>query len=105
MGMFPPTLDWGHEVWTSLVWIAKAWAIPAVSTLVILVLIRRFTVWGKQFWRITGDYFTGPASVKVWFWLGALLLAVIIGVRLDVLFSCQSKDMLSSFQAVASGIA
>ncbi|PXX11108.1 ABC transporter ATP-binding protein/permease [Mycolicibacterium moriokaense] len=102
--MFIPTLDWGHEVWTSLVWIAKAWAIAAVSTLVILVLIGRFTVWGKQFWRITGDYFTGPASVKIWLWLAVLLLSVIIGVRLDVLFSYQSNDMLSSFQSVASGI-
>jgi putative ATP-binding cassette transporter len=102
--MFIPTLDWGHEVWTSLVWIAKAWVIAAVSTLVILVLIGRFTVWGKQFWRITGDYFTGPASVKVWLWLAVLLLSVIIGVRLDVLFSYQSNDMLSSFQSVASGI-
>jgi putative ATP-binding cassette transporter len=102
--MFIPTLDWGHEVWTSLVWIAKAWAIAAVSTLVILVLIGRFTVWGKQFWRITGAYFTGPASVKIWLWLAVLLLSVIIGVRLDVLFSYQSNDMLSSFQSVASGI-
>jgi putative ATP-binding cassette transporter len=102
--MFTPTLDWGNELWTSLWWIAKAWAIAAVSTLVILVLIGRFTTWGKQFWRITGDYFTGPASVKIWLWLGVLLLSVIIGVRLDVLFSYQSNDMLSSFQSVASGI-
>ena len=102
--MFTPTLDWGNELWTSLVWIAKAWAIAAVSTLVILVLIGRFTTWGKQFWRITGAYFTGPASVKVWLWLAALLLSVIIGVRLDVLFSYQGNDMLSSFQSVASGI-
>jgi putative ATP-binding cassette transporter len=102
--MFTPTLDWGNELWTSLWWIAKAWAIAAVSTLLILVLIGRFTTWGKQFWRITGDYFTGPASVKIWLWLGVLLLSVIIGVRLDVLFSYQSNDMLSSFQSVASGI-
>jgi putative ATP-binding cassette transporter len=102
--MFTPTLDWGNELWTSVMWIAKAWAIAAVSTLVILVLIGAFTTWGKQFWRITGDYFTGPASVKIWLWLGVLLLSVIIGVRLDVLFSYQSNDMLSSFQSVASGI-
>jgi putative ATP-binding cassette transporter len=102
--MFTPTLDWGNEWWTSLIWIAKAWAIAAVSTLVILVLIGRFTTWGKQFWRITGAYFTGPASLKIWLWLGVLLLSVIIGVRLDVLFSYQSNDMLSSFQSVASGI-
>jgi putative ATP-binding cassette transporter len=102
--MFTPTLDWGNELWTSLWWIAKAWAIAAVSTLVILTLIGRFTTWGKQFWRITGAYFTDPASVKVWLWLAALLLLVVAGVRLDVLFSYQGNDMLSSFQSVASGI-
>jgi vitamin B12/bleomycin/antimicrobial peptide transport system ATP-binding/permease protein len=104
MDMFTPTLDWGNELWTSLWWIAKAWAIAAVSTLVVLVLIGRSTVWGKQFWRVTGAYFTGPSSVKVWLWLAALLLSVIIGVRLDVLFSYQSNDMLTSFQVVAAGL-
>jgi len=102
--MFIPTLDWGNELWASAVWIAKAWAIAAVATLVILLLIGLFTTWGKQFWRVTGAYFTGPSSLKVWLWLAALLLSVIIGVRLDVLFSYQSNDMLTSFQSVASGL-
>ena len=31
--MFTPTLDWGNELWASLVWIAKAWAIAAIATL------------------------------------------------------------------------
>jgi putative ATP-binding cassette transporter len=104
MEMFTPTLDWGSELWTSLVWIAKAWAIAAVSTLVILVLIGRFTTWGRQYWRITGDYFTGRSSVLVWLWLGALLLSVIMGVRLDVLFSFQNNDMSTSFQVIAQGL-
>jgi putative ATP-binding cassette transporter len=103
--MFTPTLDWGSELWTSLIWIARAWAIAAICTLVILVLLARFTKWGRQFWRITGAYFTGPDSVKVWLWLGALLLSVIAGVRLDVLFSFQGNDMMTSFQVVAGGIA
>jgi vitamin B12/bleomycin/antimicrobial peptide transport system ATP-binding/permease protein len=102
--MFTPTLDWGSEIWTSLVWIARAWAIAAVCTLVILVLIANFTRWGRQFWRITGEYFTGPSSLKVWLWLGLLLLAVIAGVRLDVLFSFQGNDMMTSFQVIAAGI-
>jgi vitamin B12/bleomycin/antimicrobial peptide transport system ATP-binding/permease protein len=104
MEMFTPTLDWGSELWKSLVWIAKAWAIAAVSTLVILALIGRFTNWGKQFWRITSKYFTGRPSVLVWLWLGVLLLSVIMGVRLDVLFSFQSNDMLTSFQVIAQGL-
>jgi putative ATP-binding cassette transporter len=103
--MFAPTLDWGSEIWTSLIWVARAWAIAAVCTLVILVLLAKFTTWGRQFWRITGAYFIGPDSVKVWLWLGALLLSVIAGVRLDVLFSFQGNDMMTSFQVVAAGIA
>ena len=98
MELFTPTLDWGSEVCTSLVWIAKAWAIAAVCTLAVLVLIGLFTTWGRQFWRITGAYFTGPGSVKVWLRLGAMLLSVVTGVRLDVLFSYQGNDMLSSLQ-------
>jgi vitamin B12/bleomycin/antimicrobial peptide transport system ATP-binding/permease protein len=104
MEMFTPTLDWGSEIWTSLVWIARAWAIAAVSTMVILALIGRFTTWGKQYWRITGNYFTGRSSVLVWSWLAVLLLSVIMGVRLDVLFSFQSNDMLTSFQVIAQGL-
>ena len=102
---FAPTLDWGNELWTSLIWVAKGWAIAAAVTLIILVLLGRYTTWGRQFWRITGAYFTGAESIKVWVWLGVLLLLVVAGVRLDVLFTYQSSDMLTAFQAVAAGIA
>jgi len=102
--MFTPTLDWGNEWRASLIWIAEAWAIAAVATVAILALIFRYTTWGRQFWRITGAYFTGRESVKIWFWLAAMLLLVIIGVRIDVLFSYYSNDMMTSFQVIAAGI-
>ena len=103
--MFTPTLDWGTELVTSLIWIATAWVIAAVCTLVILVLIARYTRWGKQYWRVTSAYFTGRESVKIWLWLAALLLSVMVGVRLTVLFSYQGNDMLTSFQIIAEGVA
>jgi vitamin B12/bleomycin/antimicrobial peptide transport system ATP-binding/permease protein len=103
--MFAPTLDWGHELLISLKWIGQAWLIAAVATLVICTLLAKYTVWGRQFWRITGDYFKGPESVKVWLWLAAILLSVIFGVRLSVLFTFQGSDMMTSFQVVASGVA
>jgi putative ATP-binding cassette transporter len=102
--MWTPTLDWGSELWVSLIWLAKAWAIAAVATLVICVLIARFTVWGRQFWRITGAYFSGAESVKVWLWLGLILFVVMLGVRVDVLLSYYSNDMSNAFQAVAGGL-
>jgi putative ATP-binding cassette transporter len=102
--LFTFSIDWGRALFLSAIWIARAWAIAAVCTLVVLVLIARYTTWGRQFWRITGAYFTGPHSVKVWLWLAALLLSVIVGVRLNVLFSYQGNDMMSAAQAAFTGI-
>ncbi len=83
-------------------WIAQGWAIAAIVTLAILRPDRPLHHYGaEQFWRITGDYFTGPSSVKVWLWLGAILLIVVAGVRLQVLLSYFSNDMGNSFQVVA----
>ncbi|WP_278221244.1 ABC transporter ATP-binding protein/permease [Mycolicibacterium gadium] len=103
--MFVPTMDWGNELLTSLQWVGQAWLIAAVATLLICVLIAKYTVWGRQFWRITGDYFKGPDSVKVWLWLAVILLSVMVGVRLTVLFSFQGNDMMTALQAVAGGLA
>ena len=99
-GTFTPTLDWGNELLTSALWVARAWAIAA---LVILALLARFTTWGRQFWRITGDYFMGRQSIPVWALLGVLLASVMIDVRLGVLFSYQSNDQFSALQAAFSG--
>jgi len=105
MDMFTPSLDWGGEWRASLIWIGWAWLIAAVATVAILALIFRYTTWGRQFWRITGAYFTGPESVKIWLGLAAMLLLVVIGVRIDVLFSYYSNDMMTSFQVISAGIA
>lgn len=105
MDMFTPTLDWGSELGTSLIWIAKAWTIAAVSTVIVLILLAKFTVWGRQFWRITGAYFTGRESVKVWLWLGAILLSIISGVRLDVLLSYYGNDLMTAAQTAVQGVA
>jgi putative ATP-binding cassette transporter len=104
MEMFTPTLDWSSEWVTSLWWIAKGWAIAAVATMAVLVLIGRYTTWGRQFWRVTGAYFTGRSSIRIWAWLGVLLLSVIIGVRIDVLISYYGNDMMTSFQVIAAGL-
>ena len=100
---FTPSLDWGDELITSVLWVAKAWAIGAACMLVALALLARFTTWGRQFWRVTGGYFKGRESSSVWLWLGVLLLSVMIDVRLSVLFSYQSNDQFSALQAAFEG--
>ena len=103
METFTPSLNWGDEVITSLLWVARAWAIAAVCTLVVMALVARFTTWGRQFWRITGEYFTGRESIPVWALLGVLLALVLTDVRLGVLFSYQSNDQFSALQAAFDG--
>ena len=98
MEPYKPSLDWGNELVPSLLWILKAWAISAPLTLIVLVLLARFTVWGRQYWRVTGAYFTGRSAVKLWVWLGVLLLSVMISVRISVLLSYFSNDLYTSLQ-------
>jgi len=103
METFTPSLNWGDELITSLLWVMRAWAIAAVCTLVVLALLARFTAWGRQFWRITGEYFKGRQSIPVWSLLGVLLASVMIDVRLGVLFSYQSNDQFSALQGAFEG--
>jgi vitamin B12/bleomycin/antimicrobial peptide transport system ATP-binding/permease protein len=100
---FTPSIDWGHAVPDSLWWIARAWVISAVCVVVVLVMLRFTTTWGRQYWRITGDYFTGRRSVGVWLMLGVLLLSVVTVVRLTVLFSYFSKDLYNALETAFTG--
>ncbi len=102
---FSFSIDWGNALVDSLIWIVRAWAVAAVITMTVLVLIAKFTTWGRQFWTVTGAYFTGPHSVRPWLSLSAMLLSVIIGVRLSVLFSYQSRDLYSAAQIAVQGLA
>ena len=103
MEMFTPSFDWANVIVDSVVWVAKAWAISAVIMLVVLVLIARFTTWGRQFWRVTGAYFKGRQSFPVWGLLAVLLLSVMISVRMDVLFSYYLNDQTSAIQVALGG--
>ncbi len=98
MEPYTPSMDWGNELIPSMVWILRYWAVAAALTLVVLFLLARLTVWGRQYWRITGDYFKGRDAVKVWIWLAVLLLSVMISVRINVLLSYFSNDLYTSLQ-------
>ncbi|MBV8293366.1 MAG: ABC transporter ATP-binding protein/permease, partial [Mycobacterium sp.] len=105
MELFKPSIDWGHALVDSLSWVALAWLISAASAIAVLALLRFLTPWGRQFWRITGDYFVGRQSFRAWLLLGVLLLSVVISVRLNVLFSYQANDLSSSVQTAVQGMA
>jgi vitamin B12/bleomycin/antimicrobial peptide transport system ATP-binding/permease protein len=102
---FKPSIDWSAAFTDSLRWLAIAWVIGAVCLLLVLVAFRYLTPWGRQFWRITRGYFVGRSSVKVWLWLGVLLLSVLASVRLSVLLSYQGNDLYTALQKAFQGTA
>lgn len=102
---FTPSIDWSSALVDSLRWLAIAWAISVVCMVVVLVAFRYLTPWGRQFWRITGGYFVGQPSIKVWLMLGVLLLSVLLSVRLTVLLSYQGNDLYTAVQKAFQGTA
>ena len=105
MENFKPSIDWGHEVVRSALWILGAWAACAAVVLVIAALLIRHTTWGQRFWRITGAYFTGAPSAPAWGLLAVMLLSVMIDVRIQVLLSYYSNDVYSALQVAVQGVA
>ena len=99
--MFTPTLDWGNELWTSLVWIARGLGdrggvhpgSPRADLPVHHV--------GQAILAHHRRVLQGPESIKVWLWLAALLLSVIAACDISVLLSFQGNDMMTSFQVIA----
>nr|WP_264042118.1 ABC transporter ATP-binding protein/permease [Mycolicibacterium hodleri] len=86
-------------------WILFAWMACAAITCLSAALLCRYTTWGQRFWRITGSYFTGAASVPVWGLLATMLLSVMVEVRIQVLLSYYSNDLYSALQVAVQGVA
>ncbi|MDT5327158.1 MAG: vitamin B12/bleomycin/antimicrobial peptide transport system ATP-binding/permease protein [Mycobacterium sp.] len=100
---FRPSVDWSNELVNSTLWVLEAFGIAALCLVVVLVLLRRFTGWGRQFWRITGNYFIGRASVPVWITLAVLLASAVVSVRISVLISYYANDLFSALQIAFEG--
>lgn len=103
MVTYTPSLAWNQEFVRSLVWVLKTGFISGALLLIVAVLLARYTTWGRQYWRITGDYFKGRQSLPVWGLFVVLLLSVIIGVRVEVLLSYYVNDLYSSLQVAFQG--
>jgi vitamin B12/bleomycin/antimicrobial peptide transport system ATP-binding/permease protein len=100
--VFAPSIDWSHELAHSTLWVLTTFVITAACLLVVLVVIARTTEWGRQFWRITGDYFRGRPSLPVWLALAVLLVSAIVSVRVSVLLSYYTNDLFTALQVAFS---
>ena len=97
--------DWGTEVWRSLIWIGWVWPVTMAVFLTVAFLIIRFTQWGRQFWRITGLYFTSRDGRGGLALLALVLLSVVVNVRLSVVFTYYYNDMSASIQYIVQALA
>ncbi|MFZ2175174.1 MAG: ABC transporter ATP-binding protein/permease, partial [Rhodococcus sp. (in: high G+C Gram-positive bacteria)] len=91
-------MDWNNVVWDSSMWLLKAYVMTVVVFVVVVVLLARFTNWGRQFWRFAAPYFDPRRSPKPLLILAALLLATVFAVRVTVLFSYWYNDFYDSIQ-------
>jgi putative ATP-binding cassette transporter len=93
-------LDWSTEWLTSIVWIVAVFVATAIGCVIILVLITRSTVWGRQFRRLAFAYFSprGHAGWRPLLSVLLVLLLAIAAVRLSVLLSYQSNGMYTALQ-------
>ena len=102
---FKPSIDWGNELFNSARWILEAFAVTAPCLLVVLVVVARLTEWGRQFWRISGDYFKGRQSVPAYALIAVLLVSTIASVRINVLLTYYANDVFTALQVAFEGAA
>ena len=57
-------INWSTEWLTSLLWVGRVFAFTAIGFLLVAWLLVRRTVWGRQFWRLSGAYFIPRRGTK-----------------------------------------
>lgn len=97
-------MDWNNALLESAVWIAKAYVITLIAGAAVVVLLARYTAWGRQFRLLAANYFSPRRSWRPLITLAIILLLTLCAVRLEVLFSSWYNTMYTALQALdASG--
>ncbi len=95
-------MDLLNEVTSGLLWVAGAFVLCLVGSLLLGLLLCRRTKFGRQFWRLAGPYFTprrgDRASWKPLLTALLVLALTVIGVRIDVVLSNNSNRLFTAFQ-------
>ncbi|HEY9280440.1 MAG TPA: ABC transporter ATP-binding protein/permease, partial [Eoetvoesiella sp.] len=91
-------MNWNQELIDSGLWLLKAYSITIVLFGLTIWALARFTVWGRQFWNLAGDYFSPGRSWKPILTVTLILFLTLCAVRLDVLFSNWYNSMYTSLQ-------
>lgn len=93
-------MNWNQELLNSALWLGKTFAITLVVFVIVMAALARWTVWGRQFWSLSGAYFSPKRSWRPLLGVALMLLFTLFGVRLNVLFSFWYNDFYSALQAL-----
>ena len=93
-------MEWGQELRASAIWLAWAWGISLCGGGLAVLALARFSEWGRQFRRISGDYFALRRSVRPFLWLAAIVFMTLFSVRLNILVSYWYNGFYSAMQAL-----
>lgn len=91
-------MDWNHELLESLIWLGKAFVLSLIGLTITAAALTRWTVWGRQFWRLTATYFRPSNSKLPLLWLALMVFMTLFAVRLNVLFSFWYNGFYSAMQ-------
>lgn len=91
-------MDWNHQLFETAVWMGKAFALSLLGLTFVFVLLGRYTVWGRQFRKITWDYFNPAHSWLPFSWLAVIIFMTLFAVRMNVLFSFWYNGFYSAMQ-------
>lgn len=93
-------MNWNQELLNSALWLGKTFAITLVVFVLVMAALARWTVWGRQFWSLSGAYFSPKRSWRPLLGVALLLLFTLFSVRMNVLFSYWYNDFYSALQAL-----
>lgn len=93
-------MNWNQQVLNSALWLAQAYAISLVVFVSLMTVLARTTVWGRQFWALSGDYFNPRRSWRPLAGVALILFFVLLGVRMNVLFSNWYNGFYNSLQGL-----
>lgn len=93
-------MNWNQELLNSAIWLGKAYVITLIVFVALMTLLARTTHWGRQFWALSGAFFSPKRSWRPLLGVALMLFFVLLAVRMNVLFSFWYNGFYSGLQAL-----
>lgn len=93
-------MNWSQQALESLIWIGRTYLLALAGSLLVGAALVRLTGWGRQFWRLAGEYFAPRRDWRPLLMAAGVLLLATAGVRLNVLLSYWNNGFYDAVQAL-----